>query len=434
MRPSGIGGQAVIEGVMMKNGNKYAVAVRKPNKEIEVKTNTLSSRKSSITKLPIVRGVVAFVDSLSLGMKTLNFSASFYEDEEEESKFEKKLNEVTKGHADGILTGITMVLAVALAIGIFVIAPMLLAGFFANKIENQMLLAVLEGVLRLLIFVVYIGLISRVKDIQRVFMYHGAEHKTINCIENGLPLNVENVRKQNREHKRCGTSFMLTVMVISIIFFVFVQIDHKLLRLGVRLLLIPVIAGVSYEFIRLAGKTENKLINLLSRPGMWLQALTTREPDDAMIEVAIASVEAVFDWQNFLDKETRKKNRKNERKATEKKQVETEAAAAEEIAAVLEEIEQSNVESVLEPKSTKEEPAQTDIAQLFDMKLTGEPKEIRHGRTSKKDAVSSATKEERQNTSGGEDILQALDMYFEFKGTDVAKDSSTKRKKEGTKK
>ena len=415
MRPSGIGGQAVIEGVMMKNGSKYAVAVRKPNKEIEVKTNTLSSRKSSLAKLPIIRGVVAFVDSLSLGMKTLNFSASFYEEEEEESKFEKKLNEVTKGHADGILTGITMILAVVLAVGIFVIAPMLLAGFFANKIENQMLLAVLEGVLRLLIFIVYIGLISRVKDIQRVFMYHGAEHKTINCIENGLPLTVENVRKQNREHKRCGTSFMLTVMVISIIFFVFVQIDHKLLRLGVRLLLIPVIAGVSYEFIRLAGKTENKLVNLLSRPGMWLQALTTREPEDAMIEVAIASVEAVFDWQNFLDKENRKKNRKNGKKATEKIQIETEAAAAEEIAAVLEEIEHSK-EAIPEHKPTKEEPAQTDVAQLFDMKLTGEPKEIRHGRASKKDAVLSAAKEERQSASGSEDILQALDMYFEFKG------------------
>lgn len=301
MRPSGIGGQAVIEGVMMKNGSKYAVAVRKPNKEIEIKTNTLSVRKNPVANLPIIRGVVAFVDSLSLGMKTLNFSASFYEEEEEESKFEKKLNEITKGHADGILTGFTMILAVLLAVGIFVVVPMLLAGFLAKQIDNTTVLAILEGVFRLLIFILYIGLISRVKDIQRVFMYHGAEHKTINCIEHGLPLTVENVKKQNREHKRCGTSFMLTVMVISIIFFIFIRIEHTVLRFVVRLLLIPVIAGVSYEFIRLAGRSDNVLVNLISKPGLWLQNITTREPDDAMIEVAICSVEAVFDWKSYVE-------------------------------------------------------------------------------------------------------------------------------------
>ena len=276
MKPSGIGGQAVIEGVMMKNGNKYAVAVRKPNKEIVVETNTLSTKKNPVLNLPIIRGVVAFVDSLSLGMKTLSFSASFYEEEEEESKFEKKLNEITKGHADGILNGFTMVLAVLLALGIFVVAPMLLAGFLAAKIENQTVLALLEGVFRLLIFILYIVLISRMKDIKRLFMYHGAEHKAINCIEHGLPLNVKNVKKQSREHKRCGTSFMLTVMVISIIFFIFIRVENTLLRFVVRLLLIPVIAGVSYEFIRLAGRSNNVIVNLLSRPGMWLQALTTR--------------------------------------------------------------------------------------------------------------------------------------------------------------
>ena len=278
MKPSGIGGQAVIEGVMMKNGNKYAVAVRKPNKEIVVETNTLSKKKSPVLSMPIIRGVVAFIDSLSLGMKTLSFSASFYEEEEEESKFEKKLNEITKGHADGILNGFTMVLAVLLAVGIFVVVPMLLAGFLTAKIENQTVLAVLEGVFRLLIFILYIVLISRMKDIKRLFMYHGAEHKSINCIENGFPLTVENVKKQSREHKRCGTSFMLTVMVISIIFFIFIRVENTLLRFVVRLLLIPVIAGVSYEFIRLAGRSNNIIVNILSRPGMWLQALTTREP------------------------------------------------------------------------------------------------------------------------------------------------------------
>lgn len=448
MRPSGIGGQAVIEGVMMKNGSKYAVAVRKPNKEIEIKTNTLSVRKNPVANLPIIRGVVAFVDSLSLGMKTLNFSASFYEEEEEESKFEKKLNEITKGHADGILTGFTMILAVLLAVGIFVVVPMLLAGFLAKQIDNTTVLAILEGVFRLLIFILYIGLISRVKDIQRVFMYHGAEHKTINCIEHGLPLTVENVKKQNREHKRCGTSFMLTVMVISIIFFIFIRIEHTVLRFVVRLLLIPVIAGVSYEFIRLAGRTENKLVNILSRPGMWLQALTTREPDDSMIEVAIASVEAVFDWQKFLDKENRKKNRKNGKKRPVEMKEETEAAAAEEIAAVLEEIEHSSnaekkeankkqekkaEEAIVAEQPKPVQPAEVDIAQLFDMKLTMEPKEIRHGRAPKKDPMPAATKAVSAAKDNDDDILKALDMYFEFKGTKSVMEISDEVSEEDTK-
>ncbi len=461
MRPSGIGGQAVIEGVMMKNGSKYAVAVRKPNNEIEIKKNTLSTKKNPAANIPVIRGVLAFVDSLSLGMKTLNFSASFYEEEEEESKFEKKLNEITKGHADGILTGVTMVLAVLLAVGIFVAVPMLLAGFLAKKIDNQTVLAVLEGVLRLLIFIVYIGLISRVKDIQRVFMYHGAEHKTINCIENGLPLTVENVKKQNREHKRCGTSFMLTVMLISIIFFIFIRIEHTVLRFVVRLLLIPVIAGVSYEFIRLAGRTDNKLVNILSRPGMWLQALTTREPDDSMIEVAIASVEAVFDWQKFLDKENRKKNRKNSKKQAELEQKQSEAAAAEEIAAVLERIEKpkaeedgkqkkaekSKAEAKKQEKTEKpeteekeqekpvqEKPMEVDLAQLFDMKLTMEPKEIRHGRAPKKDPMPSATRAvSAARDDDDDDILKALDMYFEFKGTKSVMEISDEVPEEDTK-
>lgn len=436
MKPSGIGGQAVIEGVMMKNGNKYAVAVRKPNKEIEVKTSTLSTKKHPVANLPIIRGVVAFVDSLSLGMKTLNFSASFYEEEEEVSKFEKKLNEVTKGHADGILTGVTMLLAVLIAVGIFVVAPMLLAGFLAAKIENQTVLALLEGILRLLIFIVYILLISRMKDIQRVFMYHGAEHKSINCIENGQPLTVENVRKQSREHKRCGTSFMLTVMVISIIFFIFIRVENTLLRFVVRLLLIPVIAGVSYEFIRLAGRTENPVINILSRPGMWLQALTTREPDDSMIEVAIASVEAVFDWEKFIEKENRKKDRKNGKKqkgeasrktAAEKEQVEE--VAATEYATAAEKSEEKKA-------AASEKPLEIDIADLFDIKLTGEPKEIRHGRAPKKDPIPSATRAVANSLSKDEeddDILKALDMYFEFKGTKSVMEISDEVPDEDTK-
>ena len=417
MKPSGIGGQAVIEGVMMKNGNKYAVAVRKPNKEIVVETNTLPAKKNKVLGLPIIRGVAAFVDSLSLGMKTLSFSASFYEEEEEESKFEKKLNEITKGHADSILNGFTMVLAVLLALGIFVVAPMLLAGFLAAKIENTTVLAVLEGVFRLLIFILYIALIARMKDIKRLFMYHGAEHKSINCIENGLPLTVENVRKQSREHKRCGTSFMLTVMVISIIFFIFIRVENTLLRFVIRLLLIPVIAGVSYEFIRLAGRSNNAVVNLLSKPGMWLQALTTREPDDSMIEVAMASVEAVFDWEAFLAKDTKKKSKKNEKsekKATSTKEKQPEAEA---VAATAETVAADELAAAKTPEAEK--PLEVDLAQLFDIKLTSASAAPKKGKAPKKDPMPAATKAVAASLSKDDeddDILKALDMYFEFKG------------------
>jgi len=422
MKPSGIGGQAVIEGVMMKNGNKYAVAVRKPNKEIVVETKTLTERKNKFLSLPVVRGVVAFVDSLSLGMKALTFSASFYEEEEEESKFEKKLDEITKGHADGILNGVTMVLAVLLAVGIFVVAPMLLAGFLAAKIENATVLALLEGIFRLLIFVLYIVLIAQMKDIKRLFMYHGAEHKSINCIENGLPLTVQNVKKQSREHKRCGTSFLLTVMVISIIFFIFIRVENTLLRFVVRLLLIPVIAGISYEFIRLAGRSNNKVIDIISRPGMWLQALTTREPEESMIEVAMASVEAVFDWQAFVGKDEKKskkntKNSKNSKKpeaAKEEKQVAAVVAAAEETAATKEEPKAEEAKAEAPAK-----PLEIDIAQLFDIKLSSATPAPKKGKAPKKDPMPTATKAVAASLSkddDDDDILKALDMYFEFKG------------------
>ena len=419
MKPSGIGGQAVIEGVMMKNGNKYAVAVRKPNNEIATQINTLPARKNKIFSLPIVRGVVAFVDSLSLGMKTLSYSASFYEEEEEESKFEKKLNQITKGHADGILNGFTMLLSVLLAVGIFVVVPMLLAGFLAAKIENATILALLEGVFRLLIFILYIVLISAMKDIKRLFMYHGAEHKSINCIENGLPLTVENVKKQSREHKRCGTSFMLTVMVISIIFFMFIRVDHTLLRFVIRLLLIPVIAGISYEFIRLAGKSNNILVTVLSKPGMWLQSLTTREPDEAMIEVAMASVEAVFDWQSFINRDNKKskknaKNKKNTKKPEPEKEkttaVETVASAKEETVAAKE---------TAAAKEAPVQPLEVDLSQLFDIKLDSVTTTSKKGKTPKKDPMPAATKVVAASHSREEeddDILKALDMYFEFKG------------------
>lgn len=399
MRPSGIGGQAVIEGVMMKNGNQYAIAVRKPNKEIVVETKSLSNKKKSnpILKLPIIRGVMAFVESLSLGMQSLTFSSSFYEEEEEESKFEKKLNEITKGKGESVINTAVVCASVLLAIGIFVVLPMLLANFLSSKIENSFVLALLEGVFRLLIFLVYIGLISQMEDIRRLFMYHGAEHKSINCIENGLPLTVENVRNQSREHKRCGTSFMLTVMLISIIFFMFIRVDHTILRFVLRLLLIPVIAGISYEFIRFAGRTDAKIMNILSRPGMWLQALTTKEPDDSMIEVAIASVEAIFDWKSFQEREERKASRRNKKDKSK--------------------VKQNEPEPELEYAASEEKKQEVDLSLLYDMKLTGEPKEIKRGRNSKKDPLASATKAVSEaKKDKNDDILNSLDMYFRFDG------------------
>ncbi len=311
MRYSGVGGQAVMEGVMMKNKDKYAVAVRKPNHEIEVKVSDCKSviKNEKLRNLPIVRGVVNFIESLSLGMKTLMYSASFFEDEEDTAKKEnlspeekKKMEEKEKKEEKLLMSG-TLAFSVVFALLLFFALPYFLSGFFHKVIASETLIALIEGLIRLAIFVGYIALISLTPDIKRTFMYHGAEHKCINCIEHGMELNVENVRKSSRLHKRCGTSFLLIVMLISIVFFMFIRVDSKILQLLLRLLLIPVIAGVSYEFIRLAGRYENWFLNIFSKPGMWMQRLTTKEPDDEMIEVGIASVEAVFDWRSWQKEE-----------------------------------------------------------------------------------------------------------------------------------
>lgn len=311
MRYSGVGGQAVMEGVMMKNKDKYAVAVRKPNHEIEVKVSDCKSviKNEKLRNLPIVRGVVNFIESLSLGMKTLMYSASFFEDEEDTAKKEKlspeekkKMDEKEKKEEKLLMSG-TLAFSVVFALLLFFALPYFLSGFFHKVIASETLIALIEGLIRLVIFVGYIALISLTPDIKRTFMYHGAEHKCINCIEHGMELNVENVRKSSRLHKRCGTSFLLIVMLISIVFFMFIRVDSKILQLLLRLLLIPVIAGVSYEFIRLAGRYENWFLNIFSKPGMWMQRLTTKEPDDEMIEVGIASVEAVFDWRSWQKEE-----------------------------------------------------------------------------------------------------------------------------------
>jgi uncharacterized protein YqhQ len=310
MKYSGVGGQAVMEGVMMRNGDLYAVAVRKPDHEIEVKVNDYKGpgESSLWRKIPIVRGVISFVDSLYLGMSTLMYSASFYEDEDEDAALLKEKSKTAAKNGktdpkadarDKLMMGGTVALSIVLALAIFFVLPYFLSRLFGILIQSETLLALIEGMIRLAIFVGYIAAISFMPDIRRVFMYHGAEHKCINCIEHGLELNVENVKKSSKQHKRCGTSFLLIVMLISIVFFMFIRVDSRVLRLVLRLLLIPVIAGVSYEFIRLAGRFDNWFVNMVSQPGLWMQRLTTREPDAEMMEVAIASVEAVFDWKTW---------------------------------------------------------------------------------------------------------------------------------------
>ena len=336
-----------MEGVMMKNKDEYAVAVRKPNNEIAVEKSTHKdfSDKVKLFKLPVFRGMLAFVDSMVIGMKVLNFSASFFEDEEDtqtkknkdkKNKDKKKtksaiimdddfemeeisvtkaeldqeesgptVSEAKKNPKDEKSTAIMMIFAVlisiVLSVTLFMVLPVLITGFFSRFIDNKILMSFIEGIMRLTIFIGYVLLTSKMPEIKRVFMYHGAEHKTINCLENGFELTVENVRWQSKQHKRCGTSFMLLVILISLIFFMIVPVSGMLMKVLSRILLVPFIAGVSYEFIRLAGKSESKLVHVLSQPGLWMQGLTTKEPDDAMIEVAIKSVESVFDWRAFIN-------------------------------------------------------------------------------------------------------------------------------------
>lgn len=303
MKSSNIGGQAVMEGIMMKNGDRYAVAVRKENKEIEIKKDTHVSfvKNKKILALPIIRGVFNFIDSMVLGMKTLTFSASFFMEEEDEQEKKEPADQKKQEKKDQILMGFTVAFSVLLSIGLFMVLPYFIALLLKKVTDSGAVIAIAEGIVRMGLFIGYILLISRMKDIQRVFMYHGAEHKCINCIERGLELNVENVLKSSKQHKRCGTSFLLFVMLISVILFLFIRIESPLWRVLVRILLVPVIAGISYEFIRVAGRSENKVINLLSKPGLWMQNLTTKEPDADMAEVAIASVEAVFDWHTYLN-------------------------------------------------------------------------------------------------------------------------------------
>lgn len=294
-RYSGIGGQAVLEGIMMKNQEKYAVAVRKPDGEIAVELENYQGllHGSKIKEIPFIRGIFNFIDSLVLGMKCLNYSASFYDEEEEEDKKDK-------AGSEKLMTTLITIVSVVLAVGIFVVLPYYLSSLMGGFIRNASLTAIIEGVIRILIFILYVWGISAMQDIKRLYRYHGAEHKCINCIEKGKPLTVHNVMRSSRLHRRCGTSFIFFVLLVSIILFFFIRVDNPVEKVVLRILLMPVVAGISYEIIRLAGRSDNLLIRIISAPGMWIQRMTTKEPDKGMAEVAIAAVEAVFDWKKYL--------------------------------------------------------------------------------------------------------------------------------------
>ena len=299
MKSSNIGGQAVLEGIMMKHNEEYAVAVRKPDGQISVKKEKYHSivKWKVLTTTPFIRGVFNFIDSMVIGIKTLTYSASFYEEEEEEVLTEEAVKKKEK--KEKLLMGATVAFSVVAAVAIFMVLPYFLTSFLKGLIPSYQVRTVIEGLVRIGIFVLYVLLISRMEDIQRTFMYHGAEHKCINCIEHGLPLTVENVRKSSRQHKRCGTSFLFLVLAISIVLLLLIRVDSAVMRVVVRILLLPVIAGISYEVLKLAGRSDNILINFISSPGLAIQKLTTKEPDDDMIEVAIQAVEAVFDWRAY---------------------------------------------------------------------------------------------------------------------------------------
>lgn len=279
-----------MEGVMMKNLDRYAVAVRKPDHEIEVMTDEYKSLGSryAVLGLPIIRGVVNFGESLYIGLKTLSYSSSFYEEEDyEPGKVEQFFTKIFGDKLESVLMGITMVISVILALGIFMVLPFFLTNLMKGFLPSYSIRTLIEGIIRVALFLIYIWLISKMEDIKRVFMYHGAEHKTINCLEHGEDLTPENIKKYSRLHKRCGTSFLLIVMIVSIVVFMFIRVDSLVWKFVLRILLVPVVAGISYEFIRLAGRSDSKIVNTLSKPGLYLQYFTTREPDEEMMEVAI---------------------------------------------------------------------------------------------------------------------------------------------------
>ncbi|MDD5901350.1 MAG: DUF1385 domain-containing protein [Lachnospiraceae bacterium] len=442
MKSSGIGGQAVLEGVMMKNKNHYAVAVRKPDGEIAVEKGECSSitEKHKALGLPIIRGIVSFVESLVLGVKMLTSSAAYFEDvQEQPGKLELWLQKKFGDKADKFIMGCTVFFSIVLAVAVFMLLPLAIVSFIDEEIVSYEWKALIEGLLRIAIFLGYVFLISRLKDIRRVFMYHGAEHKTINCIEHGMSPTVQNVRECSRLHKRCGTSFLLFVMLISVIFFLLVRVETLWLRFVVRILFVPVIAGISYEFIRMAGSSESKIVGVLSKPGLWLQGLTTREPDDDMIRVAVASVEAVFDWQAYLDENFGKKVRKKNGKLKKTKEVRTPADKVPELAAAVEEKqtvgeERSGEELIAKfdfsftpvMNAESEESIAKESRKRLAEKVTAADKSEEAGKVAQKAAMSKTgfdTAEEDES----DEILRALDKFFVFEGEGTVMEQSGKK-------
>ncbi len=294
-----IGGQALIEGILMRGPEKQAIAVRRPDGGIELKEEELHLIKERypFLGLPFVRGVVTFLDSMVKGVKALLFSAEFYPEEEEAdpSKFELWLEEkLGNEKLDQLIIYVAAFLGIAFSVGLFIMLPALIFGLLQNVIPGFFLRNLIEGAVRIIIFFIYLILCSKQKDIHRVFCYHGAEHKTIFCYEAGLPLTVENVRKQPRHHPRCGTSFMFVVMVIAILVFSVVRVENVALQLLLKLLLLPVVVGVTYEINRYLGRHDNAFTRFCAAPGLWMQNYTTNEPDDSMIECAIAAMERVI--------------------------------------------------------------------------------------------------------------------------------------------
>lgn len=317
MKSSNIGGQAVMEGIMMRHKDKYSIAVRKPDGEIVCKVEDYKSvlGNSPIWKKPILRGISSFLNSLIVGTKCLMYSAEFFEEETEEKEKssrspkhrEETMTQEQKKKQEKkeqwLMYG-TVAFSLVLAVALFMVGPYLLASLARNLGASEAVVTILEAIVKLAVFLGYMILISRMKDIQRTFMYHGAEHKCINCVEHGLPLTVENVMKSSRQHRRCGTSFLFLVMLVSIVLhFGFVLVPNYWVRLFGRLLMVPVVAGISFEIIQWAGRTDSRFADIMSRPGLAMQKLTTKEPTEDMVEVAIRAVEAVFDWKTYLKEE-----------------------------------------------------------------------------------------------------------------------------------
>lgn len=296
-----IGGQALIEGVMMKGPEKVAIAVRKPNNEIELRVDPVNSiaKRSKLLRLPFVRGMIGLIDALKIGTGALLYSAEFFEDEAPKDKNgnPKKtlMQRIFKEKAQDVEMTLAVIISLAMTIGIFMVLPNLITNLLKNWITNTIGLNLVEGVLRIAIFLIYVIWVSKLEDIKRVFQYHGAEHKSIHCYENEMPLTVENVRKFPILHARCGTSFLFMVMVVSILVLSFFGWPNPVLRVVTRIFMFPVIAGISYEINRIIGRSDSRLCYALSYPGLMIQKLATvKEPDDSQIEVAIKSLLAVI--------------------------------------------------------------------------------------------------------------------------------------------